>query len=520
MKENNDNNDNVDENGDEKESKQEQRQRQNNKKDDLSFLHYILAMPLATIYIVIRAMLDCIRNVIFWTLWFLEKSAPVIDAWLFDKVTVWLPKKYEQCETWWSTRGVHVWRSTQDYAVHTAIPTTVYCIDQSFIGIAHIYRRVHKISIQFGGAWQRFAKQHDWKQLMHDMADVWFAIVWQPAVWTITRIYRLVSMIYYGGRNVLRSIKQDLQWLFTLAIPTLWQVITNTQVYHWISRGISWFSIHFKRIIAKVLQQFVLPLLKNIRCNVIISIDFIASIVESHGFQTRLQKIRTFILSNMIWWIEEQVVFFTDNIDFLLRVAIPCVTYFTNELLPALTEAYKHLATAFWNCYIYYVRPVIIETYYFIQPSVIVVYKYVSGILFLPFISFWKLIQLVGSTVWDTIQHYGQHTVMASLLFIQQSATHTWLLSKKCYASLTLWFEKQAPYIMNTFSKSWELAVTNGLALSQVDTIGMRDWIVKVSEMTFESLERTLSEWIKEQSQPTNSTTNNSYDDHNEKKTK
>ena len=513
-------NDTVDSSHDNDKNESKQRQRQKHKEDDLSLLHYILAMPLATIYIAIRAMLDCIRNVIFWTLWLFEKSVPIIDAWLFDKVTVWLPKKYQQCEAWWVTRGVHIWRSTQDYTIHTAIPTIIYCIDQSIIGISHIWRQIHKTSVQFGDACQHFAKQHDWKRLANDMADVWLAVVWQPVVWTISRIYRLVFIIYYGGRNVLRSIKQDVQWLFTIAIPTLWGAITNTQAYHWISRGVSWFSTQSKWIIAIVLQQALLPLLRTIRHSVIVSIDFIASVIESHGFQTRFQKIRTIVLSNMVWWVEEQAVFFTDSAECLLRVAIPCITYFTKELLPPLTKAYKRLTTVFWNCYIYCLRPVIIETYHFIQPTVFVAYKYASRIVSIPFVSLWALIQKVGSTIWDTIQHYGQHTVVASIHLIQRAVTHTWLLSKQFYASFTLWLEKQTPYIMDVFSKAWQLAVTNGSALTQFDMVGMKDWIVKVSEMTFESLERTLSEWIKEQSQPTSSATDNGYDKHNEKKTK
>ncbi|KAI9275593.1 hypothetical protein BDA99DRAFT_495913 [Phascolomyces articulosus] len=487
------------------------------KKDELALIHYILAMPLATVYIVIRALLDCIRNVVFWTLWFLEKSAPVIDAWLFDKVTVWLPKKYQQCETWWLTRGVYAWQNTKNYVVHTAIPTTVYCIDQTCIGTVHVCRRINKTSIQFGDAWQRFAKQHDWKQLANDMADVWLAIVWQPIVWAISRGYRLGAMIYYGGRNVLWSLKDDIQWLITVAIPSLWKAVTDTELYGLVSEGASWFSIHSKWIIAKVLQQVVLPLLHNMRRGSIVLIDVIALIVGSDSFQTRLQKIRTIVLSNMIWWIEEQINFFTDNINLLLRVAKPCATYFGNELLPALTEAYKRLTKWLWDCYISYIRPALTDTYYFIQPTMIIAYKYASDIASVPFITIWEFVQTVGSVTWDAIQRYCQHSIMAAIPLIQQSSYHTWLLSKQFYTQLTLWLDEQAPYIMDAFSKACNLAITNGWALVTFDSAGMKEQIIHASELMFESLERIISEWIKEQSQPTGTTTTG-YDHYNEKK--
>ncbi|KAI9499524.1 hypothetical protein BDB00DRAFT_866397 [Zychaea mexicana] len=498
----------FDESYDEQIAEQQREQKQTEKpttqKQQLSIVHYVLAMPLAAVYIVARALLDCIRGSVFWTLWFIEKSAPMIDAWLFDKVTVWLPAKYAQCEQWWTTRGVHVCYETQQYALYTAIPATIHCIDHLFIGIVHFYRWTHKISIQFGDAWQRFAKQHDWKQLASDMANVWTAVVWKPTVWTVYRFYRLGVLLYYGSQQVLRSIKNDLTWLATIALPTIWSFIKATRMYDWVSRSASWTSMQMKWVVARALEQVALPLLRNARCGIITTVDFIASVIESHGFQTRLQKMRTVFFSNVVWLIEEQAGFFTNNVELLM----PCIAYFTNEIMPSLAKAYKRLTTMLWAFYIRQIRPALISAYFFVQPTIIAYYRFVSDTVSDPIIAVWMFAQSVSSRIWVAVQLHGHHTLAASIRSIQQSANHTWLLSKQLYVYLTLWIEKHAPYILDVFSKAWELAVSNGWALVQLDTTEMKDWVVKVSAMTFESLERTLSEWIKEQSQTSYTATN------------
>ncbi|KAI8148936.1 hypothetical protein BJV82DRAFT_505794 [Fennellomyces sp. T-0311] len=458
-------------------------------------------MPMATVYIVARALLDCSRNVIYYTLWFLERSTPVIDAWLFHKVTVWLPAKYEQCERWWATRGVHAWHKTQNYAVNTVVPTTVHCLDQFFVGVGHTYRSLHKISIQFGVAWRRFAQKHDWKQLASDMVDLWTAVVWQPTVWIVSRTYRLGAMLYYGSRNVIRSLKEDVRWVFAVALPTVWHMIATTRIFDWTYHGALWVNARTKWGVAKMLEHVVLPLLQSLRRGTITSIDFIASVINSPGFQKRLHAARVVVMSSTVWMVQDQITFLTDNVELFLGVVVPCANWFMNEVVPRLSAAYHRLTMILWRSYQRHLRPALVTAYCLVQPFALAIYTHLSGAISVPFVKMWALAQTIGTAAWDYAQLYGQHTLSTAFQLARQSGTRAWILSKQLYTHLSLWLEQQAPSLLSAFNTAWELAVSHGFNLMHVDATAMKEWVSNVAELTFESLERILSEWIKEQSQ-------------------
>ncbi|ORX60680.1 hypothetical protein DM01DRAFT_1164901 [Hesseltinella vesiculosa] len=202
----------------------------------LSLWQYILMAPMAVAYLAGRLLLDTLRSGLYYSLLAAERAAPKLDAWLFDLVTVRLPKRLDDLEVWWAVTG-QPWcqAKTQHWKEHT-VPACIAALDVFFLNVYEAYQGAARAVSVMAQAWRSFRQGHDWKQLGMALATMAHDLCWQPLV----QITHLLKLVFSGVRSGLVATYQDIRWLVLEALPAAVAWVASTQVVTWTGQCLGW----------------------------------------------------------------------------------------------------------------------------------------------------------------------------------------------------------------------------------------------------------------------------------------
>ncbi|CAO3642793.1 unnamed protein product [Cunninghamella echinulata] len=439
-------------------------------------------MPMAVIYLLGRTIIDLSRGSIYLILYQGEKSIPIIDAWLFDKVTVWLPNKYEQLQQWWATRGKKICQKWQTHLIHVTIPNAIDKIDQGIEQLYHVGQALQEMSTTIHQAWKKFRQQHDWQQLMIDIGYTFYIHLWQPWFSIMVRIANITILLFKGVRQGIISTWHDLQWLVLQMVPNMLTWIKSTQVWqsgHHTLHQIYLFT-HY------CLHVVFLPVLQW--CGQSLHYLFIDLLLQqwllSDSARYYYKKVQQNITNFHVWFCTDMVLFFNGIKWF-------CVMMVDDGLLP-LCQAFQH-----------HVIPQLSKVYYFLKSDMFLVYHtYVYPI--------WEIAVTWVQQYLPTIYHCLEHSYHSFITFF---TTFEWkwetmiditsqfiLFNQKIFTvllqSMSYVFSQQIPLVLKTFQTTWHHFIHDIdwqkilLTLEQMHQMIIDQCLIMVT-----SLERTLNEW-------------------------
>ncbi|KAI7887162.1 hypothetical protein K492DRAFT_202771 [Lichtheimia hyalospora FSU 10163] len=438
-------------------------------KHSFSLAHYILATPLAVVYMVIRLILDALRHVIYWTLWGMEQAAPHVDDWLFDKVTVWIPAKLEQWQQWWEHHGKIYLETVQQYIKDRFLPALIEGVEKTVIGLVYGGREAARLWDQMILAWHRFMQKHDWQQLAADLVDALTPMA--------LRITTLVAMVYHGALRIGRSLKQDALWIWTVAIPFIVNKVAAS-------------SNTIRRILDScylagtwIKDHMVTPTLRIAQPAIIKMVDMVVFIIQSPTFIKFQHDCYRAIAVRFVWSVMESMTMMQDMSYcmewMILHTLVPLIRCYIDEIQPRLAQVYHHMVTLL-------VQQVLMPIYKRLYPLCITMYTSIARPIVMS-------IHHVAQHTWRMVSILGQQAIQVTLHGLQ----HMWPI----ISTTAHWLQQHAPFLFKLFGSihfkvDWP-------SLGQ-DVMEMGRWMVTQAENILASFERSLSEWIKDQSLPEN----------------
>lgn len=472
----------------------------------LSVAHYVLAMPLATAYICSRVFIDCLRALLYWLLWSMEQAAPKVDAWLFDKVTVWLPAKVDQCESWWNNQGVHLWQAAKAYMVQKGVPATIRFIDNSFMKAAYALRMAYDGWNELRMLWQRLLEQRDWRQFALDLVVLWTDFVWKPSVWLAARLYRIVFILFVGMHRVSRSIADDVIWLSNVAIPEVLKILKNTRLYQRVHRGLHW-TLRLLRVFAiGFSKSILLPCITGLHHLFTRLSVSIAALMKSNTFMVRVKRIRRLVLSHMVWLVLDLLALTVSAIaisNFLTaHLVIPVYSRFVEDALPLIVKAYTRLRDKMWDVYQHYIVPACIKLFPSIREPIAVAFTFIVDSLSRPYRIISIYLSTVSSRMYNWLRYHGSHVLEASFRTVRAAVSAVVAVLRQILGSIQATLVRQAPLLAKAVRQVQELLTmydwkTFGADFAEhAATLGT--WVSAQAELFFASLERSLTNWIKE----------------------
>lgn len=434
-----------------------------------SLAHYILATPLAVVYMVIRLIVDALRHATYWTLWGIEKAAPHVDDWLFDKVTVWIPAKLEQWQQWWEDDGKRYLQTVQQYTKDRLLPALIQGVERTVVGLVYGGREAARLWDQMMLAWHRFMQKHDWQQLAADLVDLMTPMA--------IRIARLVVMIYHGSLRIGRSLKQDALWIWTIAIPFVINKVASS-------------SNTIRRVVDScclagiwMMDHIVTPILRTVQPVIINMVDTILVIVQSPTFIKLRHDCYQAMAVRFVWTMMECMTMVQDAsycVEWvILHTLVPLIRCYFDEIQPRLAHVYHQLVALL-------VQQLLKPIYQQLYPLCITLYTSIARPIVMS-------VYHVAQHTCTMVSSLGQQAIQVTLHGLQ----HLWPL----VSFITQWIQRQAPFLYKILSSihfkvDWSM-------LGQ-DVMEMGRWMVTQAENVLASFERTLSEWIKDQSLPEN----------------
>ncbi|KAI8069635.1 hypothetical protein BC940DRAFT_297155 [Gongronella butleri] len=197
------------------------------RRPSLSFFQYLCMIPMAAVYMLARLAVDIARHLLFNAVFCAERAAPHIDAWLFDLVTVRLPRGVQHVDQWWREAGHPRWERFKHHFVEKTLPACVVALDQFFLQVANAYEGVARALSTLCAAWRQFKHQHDWQKLAIDICTALHDLFWQP----IVQLARLVMLAYHGIKAGVVATWDDACWLILDALPAAMDWIAQTRAW-------------------------------------------------------------------------------------------------------------------------------------------------------------------------------------------------------------------------------------------------------------------------------------------------
>ncbi|KAJ8661491.1 hypothetical protein O0I10_002757 [Lichtheimia ornata] len=442
-------------------------EKEDGKKPSFSLAHYILATPLAVVYMVIRLILDALRHAIYYTLWGIEKAAPHVDDWLFDKVTVWIPAKLEQWQQWWEDHGKRHLQTVQRYTKQRLLPALIQGVETTVVALVYGGREAARLWDQMMLAWQRFMQQHDWQQLASDLVDVLTPMA--------LRIARLAAMVYHGTLRIGQSLKQDALWVWTIAIPFIVNKVAAS-------------SNTIRRILDScciagiwITDHVVTPMVRIIQPAMIKTADTILGIVQSPTFIRLRYDCYRAMAVRFVWVVMESMTMIQDMsicVEWVIvHTLVPLISCYFNEIQPRLAHVYHYMVALL-------VQQILMPIYQRSYPLCITLYTSIARPIAMA-------IHQATQHTYKVVSLLGQRAIQITV----QALQHMWPL----VSATSQWLQRQAPFLYELFASihfkvDWP-------SLGQ-DVMGMGRWMVTQAENVLASFERTFSEWIKDQSLP------------------
>ncbi|KAL9558760.1 hypothetical protein MBANPS3_000746 [Mucor bainieri] len=456
--------------------------------EKLSLAHYILVTPFAAFYIVGRALFDAIRYSIYWFLWSCERTIPHLDDWLFDVVTVTIPRACTATEQWWAHQGKPACQRYAAYTQQHVIPSTVHGLEVFFVGVYRVGCGMQTIAMEFVNAWRCFVDRHDWHQLATDLGNVAYKTCWVPAAWLVTRTTRLCKITYTGLRAMVISIGNDVHWTCTVAIPCAYNYIASTRAAQWIGHGAVfvwkgaekggiWISDH---VLAPTVGRLLTFLQRTI--------------------QEKMERLYRLVAPHVVWMCMDSVAVVNDilvgSYHAYKELIVPTYALFMKHIMPRLTIAYKAAATNLveWhNRHLY--------------PAWLVIYPYLNTPLLWIYTNLTLPVYREMYTLITTMANYMTQHLSAQLWTLGAKLVDaTTAYATSVYSFIQYWLLKQAPvlaaFIQASYERVTRLCDWQALYQDATSVVAvMYDWISKQSNVMYASLERSLGAWADEQQQ-------------------
>jgi hypothetical protein len=466
--------------------------------EPLSLAHYILVTPFAALYIISRAILDALRYSIYFTLWSIERSIPYIDDWLFDFVTITLPNVCNKTEDWWLQQGRPACIRTKTHLQQHTIPNTVDALEIFFVTMYKIGCVVQASILDFVAAWKRFIHRHDWHQLATDLSDIAYTTIWAPLVWVVTRTTHLCHIVYTGIRATVVSIANEIKWIFTIAIPTIYTYLISTRLAKILYQGFNYTGQQLQRICFLIFQYILSPTLGRLLTWTVKAIDHFIILLQQHTIHAKLVRMYRYIAPNTVWIVLEMSSLLASSLEGarLLHHQLlhPAYQLMMKHLMPRLAIAYQAMVEGLCRWY---------ETN--LYPAWLQVYPYLNTPLY------WIYTNL---TVPVYREVYACLTAIATYL-TQHLAAHiwtaiTWLITvstafaQSAYSVIQVWLTKQAPVLARIIHTSYEWLIHScdwNALQRDITTIvaSFYEWVAEQSNLLYSSLERSLVTWANEQ---------------------
>lgn len=467
--------------------------------NQLGVLHYILMFPFATVYVLFRGAIDFTRFLLYNLLWFLEKSAPTFDAWLFEKVTVWLPAKVDQAEKWWDTRGIHIWQTSKKYVTDTILPAIILGVENIFFILKRIWELSHRSGVALRKIWINIAQRHDWRQVAQDAIEFWTIYVWPSMSYVAAKLYSIAILVYTGSIRTVKSVGQDIVWIFTTALPALYDYVASTRIFRALHQAYRTCTDYLFKMSA-----LFTPLVRIIQETTVAAIDALVRTMQSERFQRLWRAFERNLRVQASWFLAEALVF-TISLGELTRytvdhLLIPFVIFTRRELYPHLQATYRRILETLQPLYMRFLAPLWSRVY----PLLIPLYQRISEFVSAPMKALWILSCDFAAKLWSVTTAYIAISVAATKNAMIHITTLISPYVKQAYSSVLGVIESYAPklYIAlrRAFEKTAEVLssfVYNDLVIF---TGALREWLAIQSELLFASLERLLAAWFQEQS--------------------
>lgn len=464
--------------------------------EKLSLAHYILVSPFAAIYILGRVILDAFRYSLYYALWWCEKSIPYIDDWLYDKVTIWLPKKYNQLETWWINKGRPGFIIRKQHFLKETLPTVAEHCEIIMVKTYQIGCTVASSAQDFIDAWKRFVQRHDWRQLVTDLTDVACTVIWDPSVWIVTRSIRLGKLAYHGLRSAGISIRDDVEWVCTVVIPSIYNYMISTRLVKIGLSALQRLKKGIEFICLRIHEYVLVPTLGRFLTWLVKSIDLLILLLQDHSLQQRLLRIYRWTAPNLVWTFFEVGEIMTDIGRWLqfayVELLYPAYALFMKRVVPRLAIAYQEIVIRWvYELHLY--------------PAWVIIYPYLNGPLLWAYTNLTvPVLNGVYRCIASVSAYVTQHSLVKLQAFLSKAIEISLRYSQMVYDIVQSWLIRQAPVLSGLIQKSYTRMI------DACDWDGLRedtwfimsqfyDWVSHQSNMIYLSLERSLSTWAKEQ---------------------
>jgi hypothetical protein len=464
-------------------------------------LKSIPVLPLAAVYIILRAAWDLFCLTVYYSLLACEKLGVRLDSALFHFVTVRLPVMIENIGHWWTTTGIHLCRQAWQYTTTNIIPLTIKGIDQLAWRLSVTWTALAKwisaISIHLQ---QAFAKT---KQI----AVATFHAIEAPIVWIAWRISRLASLISNGAIRISKALWQD--------IRAVSQVVSQILLSFWNSIGypVTVFIVDKMEILYRALStvaikmwntmatRLVLPLYRLIRPPVEWIYVKIFNFILSERVQKALKSYWKMTLSMVSYAARDVGVFIQSlfkAIDWLImNMVIPFYRTLRYQLLPSLSALYGRLQTAFWNI----ISPILSLLSPLLAPVIRACSMLYEKILYPAICQAYSVIINLGIKVINRIrfQHNLYRLCQALYSHVSTAAVFLYGQCAAAYQSCSGFFWQHAPAISNVLAKlSDQIIKAGAVAWAEAQTIGSQisSSVSVQAEAVAQSLERVVGTWI------------------------
>ncbi|KAG1471076.1 hypothetical protein G6F56_002330 [Rhizopus delemar] len=429
--------------------------------NNVSLVHYILVTPFAAFYVIVRLLFDTVRYGLYYSLWYLEKSWPQIDDWLFETITIRLPRRLEQLETYWTEIGRPTILSYQARFLKHWLPRSAEVVEVVCLRIYQFGCAVQRLLVAMAVVWRRFVESHDWQRLAKDMGEALEGIA--------INLWRLGELGYRGCHQAIMSIKADIIWLASWVLPILdWLFIVG-----------EWMAVRLEVMVGPMLwirDTLVAPTLGRALVVCLKTIDRLLLMVQRNSHL--LERIYRFLAPHLVWICLDFWKMGTD-LWALTKKAFkeiePAFGLFLKHLLPRLSVAYRKLRerlwcllAPIWNLVVPYLQRLCGPVVYGIQIACIEVVGWLW--LCLP-----------------TLQ------AVAARCLVMATCCARWI-----YSMSQQWLARQAPVLSRLLQQiyDYDWQGCNQVIMSMI--LVTYQWVSDQLQLIYSSLERSLVGWANE----------------------
>ncbi|KAI8584116.1 hypothetical protein K450DRAFT_218227 [Umbelopsis ramanniana AG] len=464
-------------------------------------LKSIPVLPLAAVYIILRAAWDLFCLTVYYSLLACEKLGVRLDSALFHFVTVRLPVMIENIGHWWTTTGIHICRKAWQYTTTNIIPRTIKGIDQLAWRLSVTWTAL--------GEWISAISIHLQQAFIttKQIAVATFHAIEAPIVWIAWRISRLASLISNGAIRISKALWQDiravsqvvskilLSFWNSIGYPVTVFIVDKAEIMY---RALSTVGIKMWNIVA---TRLVLPLYRLIRPPVAWIYVKIFNFLLSEEVQKALKTYWKKTVS-MVSYAARDVGVLIQSIFkainwLIMNMVIPFYRTLRYQLLPNLSALYIRLQTAFWNI----LSPILSLLSPLLAPVIRACSMLYDKFLYPAICQAYSGMINLGIKIINRIRFQHNLYRLCQALY-SHASTAAMFLYEHCAAAYQVcseFFWQHAPAISNVLAKlSDQIIKAAVVAWAEAQTIGSQisSSVSVQAEAVAQSLERVVGTWI------------------------